>query len=222
MLAQFDVASIKPNASGRNGGSMSGGGGSTGRITMENVPLRDVIAFAYSLPSDRTYQLLGPDWIDSEHFDISATFRAGISRDAVRAMVQSLLVTRFGLQTHYEERNVRVFALVVAKGGPKLQAHTDPDAGGFFFGEDHVNGRAASLSGLADRLSSPYFKLDRPVVDRTGVAGVWDFKLAWATDASGPSLFTALEEQLGLKLEAQTAATRILIVDQVSKEPTAN
>jgi uncharacterized protein (TIGR03435 family) len=100
--------------------------------------------------------------------------------------------------------------------------------GAFIFGDDHVTFRAFSIAGLADRLSGPVFKLDRPVVDMTGIKGVYDFTLNWApSDAgadgrSGASIFTALQEQLGLKLEPRKIPFRLVVVDHVEKDPERN
>jgi uncharacterized protein (TIGR03435 family) len=221
----FDVASVKPNLTGVNGGSLIRSGG---RITLENISLRECIGFAYGIPAGRDYELSGPGWLDAEKFDMSAKFPPETSRDRIRVMLQTLLAERFGLKTHTENRKLPSYALVVGKRGPKLQAANTPGDGAFIFGEDHVTFRAFSISGLADRLSGPVFKLDRPVVDMTGIKGDYDFTLKWAPDDasadghSGASIFTALQEQLGLKLEPRNIAFRILVVDYADKVPTSN
>lgn len=112
--------------------------------------------------------------------------------------------------------------LTVAKGGEKLKPHTSAEEG-FFYSEDHVTFRAIGMAGLSSRLSGSFFHLDRAVVDRTDLTGSYDFTLNWsAKDLTGPSLFTAIEEQLGLRLAAEKLPFRILIVDNVNREPTAN
>jgi uncharacterized protein (TIGR03435 family) len=223
--AGFDVASVRPNLTGLNGGSISRSGG---KLTIENTSLRECIAFAYSVATGRDYELSGPAWLDSAKFDIVAAFPSETSRDRVREMLQTLLAERFSLKTHRENRKLPSYALVVGKRGPKLPAASTAGDGAFIFGEDHVTFRAFSTSGLADRLSGPVFKLDRPVVDMTGIKGFYDFTLNWAPDdapvdgRSGASIFTALQEQLGLKLEARKIVFKILVVDHANREPADN
>jgi uncharacterized protein (TIGR03435 family) len=223
--AAFDVASVRPNLTGVNGGSLSRSGG---RITVENFSLRECIAFAYGIATGRDYELSGPAWLDTEKFDIAAAFPMETSRERVREMLQTLLAERFSLKMHRENIKLPSYALVVAKRGPKLTAASTASDGAFIFGADHVTVRAFSISGLADRLSGPVFKLDRPVVDMTGIKGVYDFTLNWAPDdasvdgRSGASIFTALQEQLGLRLKAQKIAFRILVVDHADRVPANN
>jgi len=143
-------------------------------------------------------------------------------------MLQALLAERFGLKTHTENRKFASYALVVDKRGSKLQAESTASDGAFIFGEDHMTARAISMAGLAARLSGPVFKLDRPVVDMTGIKGSYDFTLNWASEGvladgrSSPSIFTALQEQLGLRLEARKISFRIRVIDHVDQAPTGN
>jgi len=234
----FEVASVKPNRSGTMGSSISRSGG---RITLENVSLRESIAFAYGIATGRDYELVGPAWLDSEKFDMIATFPPETSRDRVREMLQKLLAERFSLKTHRESRKVRSYALLVAKSAKAndksrslaalgMTSHLRPaaagDDGAFIFGEGRVTARAISMPSLADRLSGPVFKLERPVVDMTGINGAYDFTLEWAPDgvaADGrPSIFTALQEQLGLRLEARETTVGILVVDRADRIPAGN
>jgi uncharacterized protein (TIGR03435 family) len=218
----FDVASVRPNRSEVNDGSLNRSGG---RFTANNYSLRDLIAFAFGIPTGRDYELSGPSWLDTEKFDIAGTFPPETSRDRVREMLRTLLSERFHLKTHAETRKLASYALVAAERGPKLLVKSTSSDGAFIFGDDHVTFRGFSVAGLADRLSGPVFKLDRPVVDMTGIKGVYDFTLNWAPgDAasdgrSGPSIFTALQEQLGLKLEPRKIPFRIVVVDHVEKDP---
>jgi uncharacterized protein (TIGR03435 family) len=221
--AGFDVVSIRPNLSGANGSSISRSGG---RITLENVSLRECISFAYGIPTGRDYELSGPGWLESEKFDIVATFPTETSRDRVREMLRKTLGERFGLKTHEENREIESYALVVAKRGYKLPAVSTASDGAFVWGEGKLTARAISMSGLADRLSGSGFKLGRPVVDMTRIKGSYNFVLSWAPDnapADGrASLFTALQEQLGLKLEPRKIMSKILVVDHAEKAPTEN
>lgn len=216
----FEVASVKANRSGVNGGALKRSGG---RLTFENVSLRECIAFAYGIADGRDYELSGPEWLDFEKFDVAATFPPETSRERVREMMQTLLAERFRLKTHRESRQLKAFVLVVAKRGARLTAASKDSEEAFTFGEGHVTARALSMSALADRLSGSVFKLDRPVVDMTGIRGAYDFTLQWDPDGlSGASLFTALEEQLGLKLEARETSVRILVVDHADRAPREN
>ena len=150
------------------------------------------------------------------------------SRDRIQQMLQILLADRFGLKTHNENRKLESYVLVSGKRGPKLQPGDPGDDGAFIFGEDHLTAWAISMAGLAARLSGPAFKLGRPVLDMTGIKGTYNFVLKWTPDgmpvdgSSSPSLFTSLEEQLGLRLETKKTVFRILVVDHADKVPTGN
>jgi uncharacterized protein (TIGR03435 family) len=187
--------------------------------------MRECVAFAFSIPTGRDYELVGPAWLDTEKFDIAATFPPETSRERVREMVQELLAERFGLKTHRESKKLKAYALTVGKKGPILNKSAERDDGAFIYHEGHVDVRAFSIASFADRLSGPVFKLDRPVVDMTGIKGTFDFSLDWARDTDlrpGASIFTALQEQLGLKLEARQVTVKILIVDHVDRVASAN
>lgn len=135
---------------------------------------------------------------------------------------------RFHLKTHTEVRKMASYALVVAKKGPKAWPRSTTTDPAFVFGADHFDARGFSLQGLADRLSEPVFRLERPVVDMTGIQGSYDFTLNWSADGiapegrAGASIFTALEEQLGLKLVARKLALRVLVVEHIDRDPSSN
>lgn len=134
----FDVSSVRPNRSAVNGGSLNRLGG---RFTASNFSLRDLIAFAFDIRTGRDYELSGPSWLDTERFDIAATFPAETPRDRVQEMLRTLLNERFHLRTHVETRKLESYALVVAKGGPKLPVRNTSSDGAFIFGDDHVTFR---------------------------------------------------------------------------------
>jgi uncharacterized protein (TIGR03435 family) len=224
----FEVASIRPDISGESDSSSQT---QNGRFIGRNQNLRDLIEHAYDLME---WQITGPAWILSERFDVTAKPPAGISGDQFEAMMQNLLTERFKLQIHREQRERAVYALVLAKGG--LKATPAPGEGGAKtnWSRDHIAAQHMSMARFAERLSRV---ADRPVVDATGVAGAFDFELKWTPDStrakpaesSGPqmadlppSLFTAIEEQLGLKLEPRKAPVEILVVDHAEKVPTEN
>jgi uncharacterized protein (TIGR03435 family) len=222
---EFDVASIRPDLTESNSSSINRSGG---RITLENVSLRDCIASAYDIPTGRDYELSGPGWLDVEKFDIAATFPPETSRDRVREMLQSMLAERFALRTHTENKKIESYALVIGRKVPKLPDLSASTEGAFIWGENQLTARAISMAGLADRLSGTHFKLGRPVVDMTGIKGAYDFILKWAPDDApadasvNASIFTALREQLGLKLEPRKIAFRILVIDHVERVPSEN
>lgn len=134
----------------------------------------------------------------------------------------------FKLTLHREPRELTLYELVVAKNGPKLtKAEARP--GGVTSGRGHLTATAASMDRLARFLAGSYVKLDRPVVDKTGLDGVFDFTLDWTPDSDlqkhpdgPPDIFTALQEQLGLKLEARKGPVEVFVVDHVEKIPSEN
>ena len=140
-------------------------------------------------------------------------------------MLQNLLAERFKLKLHRERRETQIYALVPGKNGPRL-TESGPDAPhSVREGPGRLTGSGVPISALADHLSGPLYQLGRQVVDRTGLKGNYDFTLEWAasdSDAPGQSLFTALQEQLGLKLEAQRSSVDVLVVDSMEKAPTEN
>ena len=226
----FEVASIKPNRSGGGGSSIRGG---AGRITMENVPVKKVTLWAYGIPDDREYALVGPDWLTNERFDIQATFPAGTQPQQVRQMTQTLLAERFKLALHRETRQLPIYVLVVGKNGPKIHAVEDGQAR-TSGGAGILEATRITLQKLADLLAR---MTGQQVVDETGIKGVFDFTLKWSPDetqkgatpddaagsgSSGPSLFSALQEQLGLKLEGRKGPVEVLVVDHIEKAPTEN
>jgi uncharacterized protein (TIGR03435 family) len=224
----FEVASIRPNMSGESGSSSQT---QNGRFIGRNQNLRDLIEHAYDVMD---WQITGPAWILSERFDVTAKPPAGVSGDQFEAMMQNLLAGRFKLQLHREQQERAVYALVVAKGGLKATPAPGEAGAKTNWSRDHIEAQHMSMAHFAERLSRV---ADRPVVDATGVAGAFDFELKWTPDSSRakpaensgaqladlpPSVFTAIEEQLGLKLEPRKAPVEILIVDHAEKVPTEN
>jgi len=226
----FEVASVKPNQSGGGGSSIRA---SKGQIAMENVSLKKLTLWAYGIPDDREYALAGPDWLTTQRFDILAKFPGDTPVDQVRAMTQSLLADRFKLALHRETRQLPNYSLVVGKNGPRIHA---VDAG-----PSNTTGRPGHLeaSHIPMRKLTDLFArmIGLPVVDATGLEGVFTFTLDWTPDETqrlappdegvapnpaGTSLFTAVQEQLGLKLEGKKGPVEILVVDRMEKMPTEN
>lgn len=188
---------------------------------------------AYGVPDGRDYLFSGPDWLDSERFDIAATFPAETPDQQVMPMLQRLLDERFKLILHHQSREFTVYALVVAKSGAKLQASAKQTAAYKFSAQaGHATGSSLSMPQFADRLSRPVFGLNRQVLDFTGLQGRFDLTLDWRPDstqaedteakADRPSLFTALPEQLGLSLEKRKVPLDVLVIDHANRVPVEN
>jgi uncharacterized protein (TIGR03435 family) len=197
-------------------------------VALTNVSLADCIKFAYELSSD--FQLSGPEWIKSKEsrYDIVAKTPPGTTRDQALQMMQALLAERFKLALHREKRVLSYYALMVAKGGSKMPEANDAPA-------SVTTGVQGQLRIISNRMSmslvvtvlSRY--MHAFVVDRTGLAGDFAVKLVWTPDdrpipddERGPSVFTAVEEQLGLKLVSRKGPMDVLVVDRVDKIPTEN
>ncbi len=205
-------------------------------VTFKNASLKSVIMSAYNL---KAFELSGPEWLGKAGFNIVAKVPPAATKAQIKAMLQQLLADRFGLVVHRESRDTPVYALVVAKGGAKLAPAKDPtDGGGSFGGSKGIArwvGTNQTGRSIADHLS---FYMDRPVIDDTGLPGTYDFTLSWTpeypmvrigpplADAEAadpaPTIFTAIQDQLGLKLEPRHVPMDIVVVDRVSKMPTDN
>lgn len=226
----FDVVTIHHDKAGLGPPSIeSPQSGDT--VTITNMSPRMIIGFAFDLARhDDLYGL--PSWADSEGYNITAkvagpdlaAFRELLPRQR-NPMLRPLLSDRFHLKFHYESKPLPAYALAVAKGGPKLieirpaiTADGRQDPGGIRVGRGVITGNAASIAVLLDVLS---VQLGRPVVDRTGLIGHYNYTLQFApvqasTDAqsdTAPSLFTAVQDQLGLKLEPIKAPVQVLVID---------
>ena len=200
-------------------------------MTDINVTLRFLILQAYEL---RGFQVVeGPSWTDQARFDVEAKAPA-IPNPDVHAMMRSLLEERFQLKVHRETRALSVFLLTVAEGGSKLRSSSVGPRGGPISTRTNAGSAGGEIvagglgiAQLADTLTS---EVGRPVIDKTGLTGRFDITLKWSPSASPnarsgsggvhpanaprPSaVFTAIREQLGLKLEAGTAAVEMLVID---------
>lgn len=295
----FEVASIKPSpppSPGRMLVGMRGGPGTAdpGQLTITNMGLGDLIQYAWNVKS---YQVQGPGWLDSARFDIIARIPSGATVQDARVMMRNLLAERFGLVLHHATREASVYALLVAKNGPKLKeaapdpgtaAGSAPDApapdaalrapvtgkDGFPQLPPGAGRRGAMMmmapggrvrvvangSSIAKFLDVLAMQLDRPIVDETGLKGAYDITLDFAPDpavmqarmaamgaspppgmaSGGPmdggrgpaagapddnnaaTIFTALTEQLGLRLEARKGPVDMLVIDSARKTPLEN
>lgn len=235
----FEVASVKaaPTAQGPNNGRGGSISPSRGQILMDGVTLWKCIAFTYELSEDNDYGIVGPSWLKSERYNIVAKVPPNSYWEQVQAMMQNLLAERFKLALHRETRELSVYAMVPAKGGFKLH-EVAFGKGGMNFSHGQIEAKSMPLAMLADRLLQ---MLDHPVLDETGITGVFEFTLKWTPDErpaapsagagapgvgvagdAGPSIFAALQQQVGLRLEPRKSAVEILVVDRAEKVPVEN
>jgi uncharacterized protein (TIGR03435 family) len=225
----FEVASVKvPQVVSGQPYNIDLGTIQHNTVTLTNVSLADSIKFAYGLSSD--LQLSGPEWITSKEvrYDIVAKTALGTTRDQVPQMMRALLAERFKLALHREQRVLSYYALVVGKGGPKMHAATDAPANvpAGVQGQLRIISNRMPMSLVVAVLSRYMHTL---VVDQTGLAGEFEVKLVWTPDdrpmpwdERGPSVFTAVQEQLGLKLISRKGPMEVLIVDRAEQTPTEN
>jgi uncharacterized protein (TIGR03435 family) len=252
---EFEVASVKPNTAGKNMVMIRPPAG--GRFTATNARLKMLITIAYNV---KNFEISGgPGWITSDGFDVEAKASdTNIGIEKLRPMLQTLLEDRFKLMVHREKKEMPVYALMVAKGGPKLPGakeggctvfgpNTPPPpppapgqlppimCGGFLRTPNVLQAGKVTMTQLVNVLSDV---LGRPVIDKTEFTGTFDVKLDFAPkgtafgadglgpppgglgpgfDTSGPSIFTALQEQLGLRLESQKGPGEVLVIDHAEK-----
>ncbi len=197
-------------------------------VTLTNVSLADCIKFAYGLSSD--LQLSGPEWITSKEFryDVVAKTAPGTTDEQALQMMQGLLAERFKLALHPEPRVLAYYAPVVANHGSKMPAAKDAPASvpAGVQGQLRIISNRMPMSTVVTILSRYMHAF---VVDQTGLAGDFEVKLVWTPedrpvpwDERGASVFTAVEEQLGLKLVSRKGPMEVLIVDRAEKSPTEN
>jgi uncharacterized protein (TIGR03435 family) len=232
----FEVATIKPSKPDTPG---KGFGVRGGRFMTLNTTLMDLVDFAYSVQDK---QVLGaPAWVSADKYDIAAQpdIPGTPNEKQLRSMVRKLLADRFELKFHMEKKELSAYVLTVGKTGPKLKkSEGDPNGlGGLFFqGLGVLTVTNSDMPAFCGLMQSAV--LDRPVVDQTGLVGKFDFRLKWTPDESQfggtmkmpppsdaadapPPLFVAIQEQLGLKLEAGKAQVPVLVIDNMAK-PSGN
>jgi uncharacterized protein (TIGR03435 family) len=217
----FDAVSIKSNRSGIQGGASRA---QPGRYVGVNVTLMRLIRLAFLPIGDFEG---GPDWKDRDHFDVEATTSANPSQPQMRAMLRTMLADRFTLRAHTETRALPVYELRVARAdgrlGPGLvrvgDACAPPVRCGFTV-QDGVLKGMGTLTSIAGEL----VVAGRRTVDLTGLAGVYSIDLRWSPDNTAglpadapPEIFTAAREQLGLRLQASTAPTEVLVIDSAER-----
>jgi uncharacterized protein (TIGR03435 family) len=213
----FDVASVRSMTYDDGARTHIYNSPHNSEVKAVNVTLTDLLEVAYDIPDTRMLNV--PVWAQTDKFDLEAKSDPEIEpgKEAKRQMLRALLAERFKVRAHTEEREMPVLALRIAKGGSKLHP-TDTAEVGLSGGRDRISIRGGddALAVLAYELS---WRLDRPIIDQTELKGRYAFTLNWAEN--GPSLFTALQEQLGLKLESAKAPVTFLAIDHAGK-PSAN
>jgi uncharacterized protein (TIGR03435 family) len=224
----FAVATIKPHDPNSNRQGFNAVGD---RYTIRNQTIVSLMMFAYSI--DKHQVVDAPAWTGADRFDIEGitdTPGEPNQRQQQEEMLQKLLADRFGLRFHHEKRELPVYAIQIAKGGPKLKPPANPDAEP----DQEASGQGTEVTvtitsgSIADFILGMQFFFDRPLVDQTGLTGRYDFKLRYtydethATDPNAPPVkFTAIQEQLGLKLDAVKAPIDVFVIDHV-EQPSAN
>lgn len=256
---EYEVASIKPN---RSGGNIATASTTEARFMATNVTLQSLLLKAYGV---QDFQISGaPSWLNAERFDIAAEMEDTVAEAikkldpaerglARQQMLRALLMDRLRLSIHHENKDIPIYTLVIGRNGSKLkeakEGDTYPDGlkssgghGGTGIwqtggrgGTEVVTGQGVSIADLAATLSR---SLDRPVLDKTGLTGKYDFAFNWADmnqlqassdnapagrpatlplDVGGPSLFSAIQEQLGLRLVSGKGPGDIIVIDHVER-----
>jgi len=248
----FEVATVKSGASGDNRIAILAQPG--GRFVATNATLKMLMGTAWRV---RDFQISGgPGWAGTDRWNIEAKAEAGSIPPPtgppdptvvppLMLMLQSLIEDRFQLKMHRETKELPVYEIVVARGGPKIKPSEDqsppspgqPQRGGpmprgsMRMGRGDLEANGVPVSNFILGLSQ---QLGRPVIDKTGLKGLYDFKLQWTPEfgqgpivpggpepppppADGPSIFTAIQEQLGLRLESTKGPVEVLVIDSVQK-----
>jgi len=225
-LAQsFDVAAIKLSPPGLFGGRVQFLPG--GKLAAENVPLNFLVEQAYGV---RNYQVIGgPSWINEQRYDIRAVSDSATEAE-MHGMLQRLSADRFQLRIRRETRDLPVYALVVSKNGPKIQPLKPGEGkrGGIGWDRDGMFAYQSTLAQIGHALEN---QLGRPVVDKTGLPGLYELRVQYderrltesaAQDSDRPSVFTAFQDQLGLRLESQKEPIEVLVIESAQRTPTEN
>jgi uncharacterized protein (TIGR03435 family) len=219
----FDVATVKLDTSGGQRSNRS----TADQITFTNQTLKQLVVLAYGvLP----FQVEAPEWMASTHFDITAKFPVGTKYDDRMLMLRTLLEERFHLAVHHEAKEVQGYALVIAKGGFKLKPSQPGEGSVSENSQGSVSILRATKTGMPILAYYLGDYLGEAVVDETGLKGGYDFQLRCANDNAGaagegdaaPSVFTALQETLGVNLERKKVPIDIVVVDKADRVPVEN
>ena len=243
----FEVATIRLSDAPPNGGALLNFP-SPGRLSVNNFSLRMLLGVAYGPELGQGYQIAGgPDWMERDRYVVLGQAAGTATRAEMMVMLKTLLTERFALKAHTDTKEVDAYALVVARNDGKLGArlskwdgtcngnpapppqpnNTGPRCAAFFRPPGMFM-RGVSMTVVANMLSAQITNLGRPVVDRTGLNGEFDFDLETTFappnpaggDTNAPSVFVALQEQLGLKLEPTRTSVKVLVVDSAQRPTT--
>jgi uncharacterized protein (TIGR03435 family) len=231
----FEVAAIKPSKPETPGGGVRPAGDR--RYVGTNLPLRSYLYVAYQVKEEQIAG--GPAWVDTERYDLNAEAEKPSSIEELHSMLQNLLTERFKLRFHHEVKEMSAYVLTVDKDGPKnLKPHPSPTGGDVILDRvseglvhDKWTAHCASIDFFVWRLSAWF---DRPIINQTNLDGCFDFELTFTQelprgmqegqlfngapiDTYGPTIYQALQKQLGLKLESKKAPVDILVIDRAEK-----
>ena len=216
----FEVASIKLSPPRTGAAGFVNLSSDPAMFRLSNTTLKILVAMAWR-SSDRLVGG-GPDWIDTQYYDVAAKLPPNTPKDRVPDMLQRLFAERLNLKVHRENRERRGYALVPAKNGLELKPGGEPGSSTTSLLPGRIAGDAVAMGTLADLLSR---SLRQEVVDRTGLSGGYKIDLKWTPDDShkdeGPDVFGALQK-LGLKLESTKTMVEMIIVDHADRVPTEN
>jgi uncharacterized protein (TIGR03435 family) len=228
-MARFEVASVKRAEGGTGPGDIPRNmATSPGNFSMRNVPLRFCLEWAYDL---KDFEISGPEWINAdERYDIFAKASGPATDDQMKPMLQTLLLERFRMKVHRETRQMEAYVLVPGKGPAKVKATAGGDSRLNPSPDGKVEFHNFGLSRLTFLLTR---RMDHPVLDLTGLKGIYDYSVDIsglsefsgppAKDPNGVSIFSAIQQDLGLKLEARKQQPiELLVIDAVNKVPIEN
>lgn len=232
---QFEVASLKPSTGTAPGGGIRPAPGGE-RYEARNCPIKLMIQVAYRVKAEQIVG--GPSWLDTERFDMEAKAENSSSIDELHVMLMNMLVDRLHLAFHAEKREMPIYALTVDKGEAKLKPHQAANGGDPWI--DQATEKFLHIKMAATATTMDYFAfrlsqiMDRPVVDLTNLRGGYDFNLEFTQDlppgfppggivngeepdTSGPTVFAAVLQQLGLRLKAQRGPANVIVIDRVER-----
>jgi uncharacterized protein (TIGR03435 family) len=245
-LPEFEVASVRPSNPDQgfiNAVTPSLNVDRARTLTFVQVTLRDLIMLAYGVGAPqvqgRPNFLNGTPNSPADRFDIVARVPEGSTRDQIPLMLRALLAERFHLSVHRESKPMEIYALERGKGAPKMKESPEGTPGAARCVRSFAEREGATLAAECTHMTSadiaqqvmalaPGYFRDAPVVDLSGLSGVYDFKIEWITAAEsnnnvpGPTMINAVEQQLGLKMERRRQTMEILVIDSLDRKPTEN
>jgi len=222
-----DVATIRPHPADIHHNNFEFSGN---RFILEDQSIFKLISYAYSLNARQIID--APQWAQEQHYDLSGT--TNLTKDATvpqqQQIIRQLLERRLGLHFHREKRELPVYALQIVKGQPKLKPAANPSDKPMEIDDGHgmQTERTFTNTTITDFVTRMQFFVDRPLVDQTGLTGRYDFQLTYTygnapseEPNAAPLLFTAIQEQLGLKLQAKKAPIDVFVIEHI-EQPTQN